>query len=99
MDGRGGGDHDWHVSCSALARASAFAARRNSQARQTSADRAWRSIARGYTPCREKQPGKKGAPRFRQETRRVEEQATGGRLDPEGTRLTFTAGTGSGPLR
>lgn len=46
MDGRGVGDTDWQVSCSALAKDDPFAARLNAQARQTSADRAWLSIAR-----------------------------------------------------
>ena len=72
MDGRGVGDTDLQVYCSALAKAYPFAARLNSQARQASADRAWLSIARFYKHCREKQPGKKGSPRFRQDSRSVE---------------------------
>ena len=76
-----------------------FAARLNSQARQTSADRAWLSIARFYKKCREKKPGKKGYPRFRHDNRSVEYKATGWRLEPDGKRLTFTDGTGMGTLR
>ena len=63
MDGRGVGDNDLQVYCAQLAQEFPFAARLNSQARQTSADRAWLSIARFYKNCREKKPGKKGYPR------------------------------------
>src|SRR5215469_13698203 len=96
MHGRGIGDNDLQVYCSALAKDYPFAARLNSQARQTSADRAWLSIARFYKNCREKKPGKKGYPRFRHDTRSVEYKATGWRLEPDGKRLTFTDGTGIG---
>ena len=48
MDGRGIGDNDLQLYCAQLAQEFAFAARLNSQARQTSADRAWLSIARFY---------------------------------------------------
>jgi transposase len=64
MDGRGVGDKDLQVYCAQLAKDSPFAARLNSQARQTAADRAWLSVARFYKHCREKKPGKKGYPRF-----------------------------------
>jgi len=96
MDGRGVDDNALQVYCSALAKDYAFAARLNSQARQTSADRAWLSIARFYKDCREKKPGKKGYPRFRHDTRSVEYKTTGWRLEPDGKRLTFTDGTGIG---
>src|SRR5215469_4311143 len=99
MHGRGIGDNDLQVYCSALAKDYPFAARLNSQARQTSADRAWLSIARFYKNCREKKPGKKGYPRFRHDTRSVEYKATGWRLEADGTRLTFTDGTSIGTLR
>ena len=46
MDGRGMSDNDLQVSCAQLAKDFPFAACLNSQARQTSADRAWLSIAR-----------------------------------------------------
>src|SRR5215469_7031022 len=99
MDGRGVGDNDLQVYCSALAKDYPFAARLNSQARQTSADRAWLSIARFYKNCREKQPGKKGYPRFQHDTRSVEYKATGWKLEPDGKRLTFTDGMGIGTVR
>src|SRR5215469_16207434 len=99
MDGRGIGDNDLQVYCSALAKDAPFAARLNSQARQTSADRAWLSIARFYKQCREKKPGKKGYPRFRHDNRSVEYKATGWRLEPDGKHLTFTDGMGIGTMR
>src|SRR5215813_7731170 len=99
MDGRGIGDNDLQVYCSALARAYPFVARLNSQARQTSADRAWLSIARFYKHCREKKPGKKGYPRFQHDNRSVEYKATGWKLEPDGKRITFTDGCGIGTMR
>jgi putative transposase len=53
MDKRGVGDNDLQIYCAQLAREFPFAACLNSQARQTSADRAWLSIARFYKHCRE----------------------------------------------
>jgi putative transposase len=88
MDGRGLGDHDLQVYCAQLAKAYPLAARLNSQARQTSADRAWLSIARFYKNCREKTPGKKGYPQFQHDNRSVEDKATGWKLEPDGTPIT-----------
>jgi putative transposase len=99
MDGRGVGDNDLQVYCAELARQYPFAARLNSQARQTSADRAWLSIARFYKNCRDKKPGKKGYPRFQHDNRSVEYKATGWRLEPDGKRLTFTDGQDIGTVR
>jgi putative transposase len=99
MDGRGIGDNDLQVYCSELARTSPFAARLNSQARQTAADRAWLSIARFYKNCRAKKPGKKGYPRFQKDNRSVEYKTSGWRLELDGKRLTFTDGHGIGTLR
>jgi putative transposase len=99
MDGRGIGDNDLQVYCAQLAKEYPFAAHLNSQARQTSADRAWLSIARFYNNSRKKKPGKKGYPRFRHDNRSVEYKATGWRLEPDGKQLTFTDGMGIGTVR
>ena len=99
MDGRGIGDNDLQVYCSQLAKEYPFAARLNSQARQTSADRAWLSIARFYKQCREQKPGKKGYPRFVHDNRSVEYKMTGWKLEPDGHRLTFTDDLGIGTVR
>jgi hypothetical protein len=69
-----------------------------SQARQTSADRAWLSIARFYKNCREKQLGKKGYPQFQYDNRSVEYKHAGWKLEPDGTHLTITDGRGIGTL-
>src|SRR5690242_14337704 len=99
MDERGIGDNDLQVYCAQLAREYPFAARLNSQARQTSADRAWLSVARFYKNCREKKPGKKGYPCFQHDNRSVEYKATGWKLEPDGKHLTFTDGNGIGTVR
>jgi putative transposase len=99
MDGRGVGDNDLQDNSAQLARQYPFAARLNSQARQTSADRAWLSIARFYKHCRDKKPGKKGYPRFQHDNRSVECKTTGWKLEPDGKRLTFTDGQGIGTVR
>ena len=99
MDGRGIGDNDLQVSCAQLANVFPFAACLNSQARQTSADRAWLSIARFYKHCREKKPGKKGYPRFQHDNRSVEYKETGWYLGSDGQHLTFTDETGIGTVR
>jgi putative transposase len=99
MDGRGIGDNDLQVYCAKLAKEHPFAAHLNSQARQTSADRAWLSIARFYKNCKEKKPGKKGYPCFQHDNRSVEYKQTGWRLKPDGQHVTFTDGMGIGTLR
>src|SRR5215469_4924212 len=99
MDRRGIGDNNLQVYWAQLAKEYPFAARLNSQARQTSADRAWLSIARFYKHCREQQPGKKGYPRFQHDNRSVEYKATGWKLEPDGKQLTFTDGNGIGTVR
>ena len=99
MDGRSVGPYDMQALCSQLAKDYPFAARLNSMARQAAADRAWQSVARFYKNCREKKPGKKGYPRFQKDTRSAEYKTSGWRLEPDGTRITFTDGTGIGTLR
>jgi transposase len=99
MDEGGLGDHELHVDCAQLAREYPFAARLNAQARQTSADRAWFSIARFSKNCREKKPGKKGYPRFQKDNRSVEYTAPGWRLESDGQRITFIDGINIGTVR
>jgi putative transposase len=99
MEGRGIGDNALQVYCARLAKEPPFAARLNSQARQTSADRAWLSIARFYKNCKEKKPGKKGYPQFQHDNRSVEYKQTGWRLEPDGQHVTCTDGMGIGTLR
>src|SRR5215467_8023233 len=98
MDGRGIGDNDLHVYCAQLAQEYPFAACLNSQARQTSADRAWLSIARFYKNSREKKPGKKGYPHFQHDNRSVEYKTTGWKVGSDGKHLTFTDSMGIGTV-
>src|SRR5215469_15200985 len=99
MDGRGVGQNDLQTPCAHLASEYPFAARLNSMARQAAADRAWQSVARFYKNCREKKPGKKGYPRFQKDNRSVEYKTSGWKLEPDGTRITFTDGHSIGTLR
>src|SRR5215472_2154615 len=99
MDTRGTGYAALQNYSAELAREYAFVARLGSQARQTSADRAWLAIARFYKNCREKKPGKKGYPRFQKNNRSVEYKTSGWKLEPDGTHLTFTDGMGIGTVR
>ncbi len=99
MDGTGVSKNDLQTSCAVLAKEYPFASRLNSQARQASADRAWFAIDRFYTNCLEHKPGKKGYPQFQHDNRSVEYKATGWKLEPSGTHITFTDGCGIGRLR
>src|SRR5215467_8340244 len=97
MDTRGTNYFDLQKYSAQLASEYPFVAKLGSQARQTSADRAWLAIARFYKNCREKKPGKKGYPRFQKDNRSVEYKATSGwKLEPDGEHLTFTDGYGIG---
>jgi len=99
MDGDHVSKNDLQTYCAVLAKAFPFASKLNSQARQTSADRAWFAIDRFYTNCRKHKPGKKGYPRFQHDTRSLEYKQTGWKLDDDGKHITFTDGCGIGRLR
>ena len=99
MDGRRITKNDLQCYSAVLAKEYAFANCLNSQARQTSADRAWAAISRFYENCRNKKPGKKGYPQFQHDNRSVEYKSTGWKLDPDGRHITFTDGCGIGRLR
>jgi putative transposase len=85
--------------CAVLAKEYTFANNLNSQARQTSADRAWLAITRLYDNCKAKKPGKKGYPRFQKDNRSVEYKTTGWKLETDGRHITFTDGCGIGRFR
>src|SRR6266480_1668757 len=99
MDGRRISKNDLQCYCAVLAKEYSFANCLNSQARQSSADRAWAAISRFYENCRNKKPGKKGYPKFQHDNRSVEYKQTGWKLDPDGRHVTFTDGCGIGRLR
>ena len=60
-----------------LAKEFEFAAKRGSQARQASAERAWHAVRRFYDHCKAKTPGKKGYPRFQKDNRSIEYKVAG----------------------
>jgi putative transposase len=99
VDGRGVGWAEQQRLCAQLAKEYPFVAKLHSNARQASADRAWRAISRFYANCKSGKPGKKGYPRFQHDNRSVEYKVGGWRLEPDGKHLTFTDGTGIGMLR
>lgn len=100
MDNKGVGRYDLNKYCRVLAHDFKFANELNSQARQSSAERAWSAIARFYDNCKRKIPGKKGYPRFKKNCRSVEYKQTGWQLNLESRKaITFTDKKGIGRLR
>src|SRR3989475_4088300 len=99
MDERSISKNDLQCFCAVLAKEYSFAKRLNSQARQTSADRAWFAISRFYGNCKSHKPGKKGYPKFQHDNRSIEYKTTGWKLEPDGKHITFTDGCGIGRLR
>ena len=71
----------------------------NSMAVQASAERAWLAIARFYSNCKSKKPGKKGFPRFQKDNRSVEYKTSGWSLHPTKRRITITDKKGIGELK
>ena len=60
-----------------LAKAFGFAGKLGSQARQASAERAWKAVERFYANCKAKKPGKKGYPQFQHDNRSIEYKVAG----------------------
>ncbi len=97
MDNKGVNKYDLNKYCRVLAKEYSFAASLNSTARQSSAERAWSSIARFFENSQKKIPGKKaerplggslrvrthqaGYPRFKKYSRSVEYKQSGWKLD------------------
>jgi putative transposase len=92
MDNRGVSKNDLQKLCATLAKEYDWAGKLNSQARQSSADRAANGISRFYKNCRENKPGKKGYPKFKKRGRSVEYKQTGWKLAEDRKRITFTDG-------
>jgi putative transposase len=95
MDNRGAGRNQLYVHCKDLAKEFAFAKKLNSSARQASAERAWASISRFYTNCRNKAV-KKGYPKFKKHCRSVEYKVSGWKLSGDGMSISFTDGFNAG---
>jgi len=82
-----------------LAQAFGFAGKLGSQARQASAERAWKAVERFYENCKAKKLGKKGYPQFQHDNRSIEYKVAGWKLAPDGKHLTFSDNLGIGKLR
>ncbi len=92
MDNRRASKNNLQKLCATLAKEYDWAGKLNSQARQSSADRAWNGISRFYKNCRENKPGKKGYPKFKKRGRSVEYKQTGLKLAEDRKRITFSDG-------
>jgi putative transposase len=95
MDNRGAGRNQLYAHCKDLAKEFDFAKKLNSSARQASAERAWASISRFYTNCKNKAV-KKGYPKFKKHCRSVEYKVSGWKLLGDGMSITFTDGFNAG---
>ncbi|WP_013322024.1 RNA-guided endonuclease InsQ/TnpB family protein [Gloeothece verrucosa] len=98
IDNKGTTRNDLQKHCSVLAsdKTTPWANKLNSQARQSSADRAWASISRFYANCRNPSIKKKGFPKFKKHTRSVEYKVTGYKLSDDRRKITFTDGFKAG---
>jgi putative transposase len=71
----------------------------NSMARQASAERTWFAISRFFDNCKKGIKGKKGYPRFKNNTRSVEYKTSGWSLSDDRKYLTMTDGFGIGKMK
>ena len=99
MDNRGADKYDLSAQCAVLAKEFDFAKKLNSQARQSSAERAWSAINRFFDNCKKKVSGKKGYPRFKKRGHSVEYKTTGWKLSEDRKYLTLTDGFKIGRLK
>jgi putative transposase len=99
MDNRGVDKNDLQKLCAILAKEYEWAGKLNSQARQSSADRAWLAISRFYANCKEGKSGKKGYPKFKKRGRSVEYKQTGWKLAEDRKRISFTDGFKAGSFK
>lgn len=99
MDGLGKTQYDLNKYCAVLAKEFPFAGELNSQARQSSAERAWSAISRFFENCKKAISGKKGYPQFQKNNRSVEYKTSGWKLSENRKSITFTDGKGIGKLK
>ena len=99
MDNKGVGKYDLSAQCAVLAKEFDFAKRLGSQARQSSAERAWSAISRFYDNCKKKVSGKKGYPKFKKRGNSVEYKQAGWKLSENRKYLTLTDGFKIGRLK
>ncbi|NEO37111.1 MAG: transposase [Moorea sp. SIOASIH] len=99
MDNKGVNKYDFSRYSTVLGKKFSFVNELNSTARQSSAERAWSSIARFSDNCKKKVPGKKGFPRFQKRCRSVEYKQSGWKLSPDKKSITFSDKKGIGKLK
>ena len=99
MDNRGANKYDLNKYMAVLAKEYEFANKLNSQARQSSAERAWSGIAKFFDNCQKKKPGKKGYPKFKKRGHSVEYKTSGWKLSQDRKYLTLTDGFKIGKLK
>jgi putative transposase len=99
MDNRGVDKNALQKLCAILAKEYEWVLKLNSQARQSSADRAWLAISRFYANCKESKPSKKGFPKFKKRGRSVEYKQTGWKLAEDRKRISFTDGFKAGSFK
>jgi putative transposase len=99
MDNRGTGKYDLSAQCAVLAKEFDFAKKLNSQARQSSAERAWSAINRFFDNCKKKVSGKKGYPKFKKRGHSVDYKQTGWKLSEDRKHLTLSDGFKIGRLK
>ena len=99
MDVKGSDKYDLNKYCAVLAKEFDFAKKLNSQARQSSAERAWSAINRFFDNCKKKVLGKKGYPKFKKRGHSVEYKQTGWKLSEDRKYLTLTDGFKIGKVK
>jgi putative transposase len=99
MDNRGANKYDLNKYMAVLAKEYEFANKLNSQARQSSAERAWSGIAKFFDNCKKKVSGKKGYPKFKKRGHSVEYKTSGWKLSQDRKYLTLTDGFKIGKLK
>ncbi|PSF36177.1 transposase [Aphanothece hegewaldii CCALA 016] len=98
MENKGTTRNDLQKLCSVLAadKTTPWTNKLNSQARQSSADRAWQAISKFYANCRNPAIKKKGFPKFKKHSRSVEYKLTGYKLSNDRRKITFIDGFKAG---
>ena len=99
MDNKGAGKSDLSAQCAVLAKEFDFAHKLGSQARQSSAERAWSAISQFYDNCKKKTLGKKGFPKFKKRGNSVEYKQSGWKLSEDRKYLNLTDGFKIGRLK
>ena len=99
MDNKGVSKYDLNKHMTVLANEFDFAKKLGSQARQSSAERAWSAISKFFDNCKKKVVGKKGFPKFKKRGHSVEYKQTGWKLSEDRKYLTLTDGFKIGRLK